>query len=155
MMSLVALAWLAASMAASQAERSADVAALEEAKLRTWPALYRANDADGLAQFLADGFVQFSDDGSIETKEQAVTWLRANKWANANNDFRYEITRIAFYGPDTANVFGVGSFNGKAADGSACRMRYTSSNIFIRQAPGWKPIFSHTTAAACASEEKG
>ncbi len=148
-MSLAALALFAAG--ASPAD---DRAALEEAKLRTWPTLYRTNDADGLANFLADGFVQFSDDGSIETKEQAVAWVRSNKWANANNDFRYEISRIAFYGPDTANVFGVGSYDGKAADGSACRMRYTSSNIFIRDKLRWRPIFSHTTAAACESKDK-
>jgi ketosteroid isomerase-like protein len=148
-MSLAVLALFAAG--ASPAD---DRAALEEAKLRTWPTLYRTNDADGLANFLADGFVQFSDDGSIETKEQAVAWVRSNKWANANNDFRYEISRIAFYGPDTANVFGVGSYDGKAADGSACRMRYTSSNIFIRDKLRWRPIFSHTTAAACESKDK-
>jgi ketosteroid isomerase-like protein len=148
-MSLAVLALFAAG--ASPAD---DRAALEEAKLRTWPTLYRTNDADGLANFLADGFVQFSDDGSIETKEQAVAWVRSNKWANANNDFRYEISRIAFYGPDTANVFGVGSYDGKAADGSACRMRYTSSNIFIRDKLRWRPIFSHTTAAACGSKDK-
>ena len=131
-----------------------DRAALEEAKLRTWPALYRASDADGLADFLADGFVALSDDGSTETKEQAVAWLRANKWDNADNDFRYDISQIAQYGPGTANVFGVGSFNGKAADGSPCRMRYTSSNIFVRQQSRWKPIFSHTSAAACAPKDR-
>jgi ketosteroid isomerase-like protein len=141
-------------LAATTALSPADRAALEEAKLRTWPALYRANDADGLAAFLADGFVAFSDDGSIETKEQAVAWLRTNKWANADNDFRYEITRIDHYNAETANVFGVGSFNGKASDGTACRMRYTSSNIFLRQQARWKPIFSHTSAASCASKDK-
>ena len=145
---------LLAAMAVQADSRTADRAALEEAKLRTWPALYRTNDADGLAAFLADGFVAFSDDGTMETKEQAVAWLRSNKWANANNDFRYNITQIAFYGEDAANVFGVGSFNGKDSDGSACRMRYTSSNVFVRQQSKWKPIFSHTSASACASKDK-
>jgi ketosteroid isomerase-like protein len=146
------LALLAAT--AAQADgHGADHALLEEAKLRTWPGLYRANDADGLADFLAEGFVAFSADGSVETKEQAVAWLRSNKWANADNDFRYDITRIAFYGADLANVFGVGSFNGKAGDGSACRMQYTSSNVFVRQQARWKPIFSHTSTAACASKD--
>jgi ketosteroid isomerase-like protein len=146
---MIGLALIALLVASPETDRTA----LEEAKLRTWPALYRANDANGLADFLADGFVAFSDDGSVETKEQAVAWLRANKWANADNDFRYAITNIAYYGRDTANVFGVGSFNGKAGDGSVCRMRYTSSNIFVRQHARWRPIFSHTSAAACANKD--
>jgi ketosteroid isomerase-like protein len=140
---------LAAAAAQANDGRAADRAALEEAKLRTWPALYKASDADGLAQFLADGFVEFSDDGSRETKAQAVEWLRKNKWSGAGNGFRYDITAIAFYGPDTANVYGIGSFDGKAADGTACRMRYTSSNIFVRQGARWRPTFSHTSGRSC------
>ena len=139
---------LAPSHAASP-HRESDIAALREAKLKAWPGFYRANDADGLAAFLADGFVALSDDGSTETKEQAVAWVRANKWGNAENDFRYDISDIAFYGADTANVYGMGSFNGTGPDG-ACRMRYTSANIFIRQAGRWRPAFSHTSRAACA-----
>ena len=129
-----------------------DIAALQEAKLRTWPALYKANDAEGLAAFLADGFVAFSDDGSTETKEQAVDWLRKNKWGGAENGFRYDIASITFHGADTANVYGIGSFDGKAEDGTACRMQYTSSNIFVRQGSRWKAAFSHTAGGACAKK---
>jgi ketosteroid isomerase-like protein len=151
MMVGVALAFLVAIAPAPHAvlpNRAADIAALREAKLRAWPALYRTNDADGLMAFLADGFVALSDDGSTQTKEQAVAWVRANKWMNAENNFRYDISDIAFYGTDTANVYGVGSFNGTGSDG-ACRMRYTSANIFVRQGTRWRPAFSHTSKAAC------
>jgi ketosteroid isomerase-like protein len=143
---LLALALLTAS--------PADVSALRTAKLEEWPRYYRTNDADGLAGFLADGFVALSDDGSIDTKADAVAWVRNNKWAHAENAFRYEIKDIAFYGSDTANVYGVGSFDGKSADGSACRMRYTSANIFVREGGRWKPKFSHTSKAACAAKDK-
>ncbi len=136
---------------AAAPDHSADMAALREAKLKAWPDFYRRNDADGLAAFLADGFVALSDDGSLETKEQAVAWVRANKWANADNDFRYDISDIVFCGADTANVYGVGSFNGKDPTG-ACRMQYTSANIFVRQGARWRPAFSHTSRAACAPQ---
>lgn len=135
-------------------DRAADLAALREAKLNAWPGYYRTNDADGLAAFLADGFVAMGDDGSTETKGDVVAWVRANKWANAANAFRYDIKDIAFYGPDTANVYGVGSFDGKGADGTACRMRYTSANIFVREGGRWKPKFSHTSKAACAAKDR-
>lgn len=133
-------------------ERASDVAALRNAKLNAWPNYYKANDADGLAAFLADGFVALSD-GSSETKDQVVAWVRANKWAGGSNAFRYDIQDIAFYGPDIANVYGVGSFDGKGADGGACRMRYTSANIFVRDGGRWKPKFSHTSKAACAAKD--
>lgn len=122
----------------------ADIAALREAKLEAWPRYYRENDADGLNDFLAKGFVALSDDGGIETREQAVAWVRANKWANAENKFRYDIKDIVFYGNDTANVYGIGSFDGKD-----CRMTYTSANIFVRESGRWRPKFSHTSKAAC------
>lgn len=140
-------------LAAADDGRSVDRAALEEAKLRTWPTLYRTNDADGLANFLADGFVAMSDDGSLETKGQVVAWLRTNKWSGGQSNFSYKIAAISFYGPDTANVYGVGSFDGKATDGSACRMRYTSANIFVKQGERWRPSFSHTARPACAAKE--
>jgi ketosteroid isomerase-like protein len=144
---------LAASLALATAGSAADIAALRNAKLQDWARFYRTNDADGLSRFLADGFVALSDDGSVETKDQAVAWVRANKWANADNDFRYEIRDIVFYGPNTANVYGTGSFNGKGADGAACRMRYTSANIFVRDGARWRPAFSHTSKAACAAKD--
>jgi ketosteroid isomerase-like protein len=126
----------------------ADIDAITKAKLTDWPAYYKANDADGLANFLADGFVALSDDGSSETKEQVVAWVRANKWAGGDNGFSYKISDIAFYGPDVANVYGVGSYNAKD-----CRMRYTSANIFVRDGGRWKPKFSHTSAAACEKDK--
>ncbi len=134
-------------------DRSGDIAALREAKLNAWPGYYRANDAEGLAAFLADGFVALSDDGSTEAKADVVAWVRANKWTNAQNAFRYDIKDIAFYGPDIANVYGVGSFDGKAPDGAACRLRYTSANIFVRDGGRWKPKFSHTSKAVCAAKD--
>jgi ketosteroid isomerase-like protein len=140
-------------LAAAIEDRAADIAALREAKLNAWPGYYRANDPDGLAAFLADGFVALSDDGSSETKAEVVAWVRANKWAGGSNGFRYDIKDIAFYSENIANVYGVGSFDGKAADGSACRMRYTSANIFVREGGRWKPKFSHTSKAACAAKD--
>lgn len=145
-MTLVALAMMLATPSASPAS---DIAALREAKLVAWPGFYRRNDANGLARFLADDFVQLSHDGSTETKAQAVAWVRANKWSNSFNNFRYEIKDIVFYARNTANVFGTGSFDGKGADGAACRMQYTSANIFVRQGAGWRPRFSHTSKPAC------
>ena len=151
----LALVLAFASAAAPAApSRAADVTALREAKLNSWPGFCRNNDADGLAAFLADGFVALSDDGGTETKDQAVAWVRSNEWANAANDFRYEISDIAFYGADTANVYGIGSFNGTGA-GGPCRMRYTSANIFVRQGARWRPAFSHTSRAACAPKGQG
>lgn len=149
----VVIATLLLLLGASAPERAGDVAALREAKLNAWPAYYKANDADGLAAFLADGFVALSDDGSSETKDQVVAWVRANKWTGGSNAFRYDIKDIAFYGPDIANVYGVGSFDGEGADGAACRMRYTSANIFVRESGRWKPKFSHTSKAACAAKD--
>ena len=140
---------MALALAAPAADRAADIAALRQAKLTAWPAYYRNNDAEGLAAFLADGFVAFSDDGSQESKAEVVSWVRANKWANANNEFRYTIRDIAFYGPDIANIYGIGSFNGKD-----CRMQYTSANLFVRDDGRWKPKFSHTSRAACVPKEK-
>jgi len=142
-------------LATASPDRAVDVAALREAKLTAWPSFYRSNDADGLAGILADGFVALSDDGSSETKTEIVAWVRSNKWAGAANGFRYEIKDIAFYSDDIANVYGVGSYDGKAADGGACRMRYTSANIFVREQGRWKPKFSHTSKAACAAEPTG
>ena len=48
-------------------------------------------------------------------------------------------------GPVTLSL-AVGSF-----DGEGCRMQYTSSNIFVHQAGRWRPAFSHTSDAVCAS----
>ena len=142
------LAYLLAAAVAQSAE-GADIAALTRAKLTEWPAYYKANDADGLAGFLADGFVALGDDGSSETKEQVVAWVRSNKWAGGDNGFSYAIKDIAFYGPDVANVYGVGSFNAKE-----CRMRYTSANIFVRDGQRWRPKFSHTSTATCQKDNK-
>jgi hypothetical protein len=127
----------------------ADVAALMRAKLTEWPEFYRTNNADGLANFLADGFVALSDDGTTETRAQVVAWVRANKWPGGDNGFSYAISDIVFYGPDVANVYGVGSYN---AD--KCRMRYTSANIFVRDGTRWRPKFSHTSTAACDKDSK-
>lgn len=138
---------------ATMADRTADIAALRDAKLRAWPAFYRDNDADGLQAFLADGFVVLSDDGSTETKPEVVAWVRANKWANAQGNFRYDIKDIVFYGADTANVYGAGSFDGKAPGGETCRMRYTSANIFVRERGRWRPKFSHASKAACGPRD--
>lgn len=137
--------------AAAEPALAADIVALREAKLRAWPGFYRENDAAGLQAFLADGFVALSDDGSTEAKPEVVAWVRANKWTNAQASFRYDIKDIAFYDADTANVYGVGSFDGKGPDGAACRLRYTSTNIFVREGGQWKPKFSHTSKAACTT----
>jgi hypothetical protein len=136
-------------LAAATASVADDRAALTKAKLQDWPGYYKANDADGLADFLADGFIALSDDGSSETKDEVVAWVRTNKWGGADNGFSYQISDIAFYGPDVANVYGVGSYNTKE-----CRMRYTSANIFVRDGTRWRPKFSHTSAATCEKDEK-
>ena len=148
---MILFAILAAAIA-QPADRAADIAALRAAKLQSWPGFYRENDADGLANFLADGFIALSDDGSTETKSDVIAWVRSNKWAGSDNGFRYYIKDIAFHSADVANVYGVGSFDGKADDGKACRLRYTSSNIFVRQGGRWRPSFSHTSKAACMKE---
>jgi len=148
---LIAAPAMAAALAsAPPADRAADIAALTEAKLMDWPRYYRENDADGLDAFLADGFVAFDSDGTVETKAQAVDWVRNNKWQNADNRFRYDIAEISFHSDDVANVYGVGSFDGTGPSGR-CRMRYTSSNIFVRQSGRWRPAFSHTSDAVCAA----
>jgi len=134
--------------AAAASDRGADIAALTEAKLNAWPAYYRNSDGDGLSAFLADGFVHIDGDGRMETKAEAVAWVRANRWDNANNGFRYEIRDIAFYSDDIANVYGTGSYNGAGAD--RCRMIYMSANIFVRQQGRWRPMFSQTSNPACA-----
>jgi ketosteroid isomerase-like protein len=139
---------LLAAAAAAPADRADDIAALRQAKIHAWPGYYRRKDADGLAAFLADGFVALSHDGTRETKADAVAWVRANDWPNASNNFRYDIASIDFYAEDVANVYGSGSF-----DGEECRMRYTSANMFMRDGGRWKPIFSHTSRAACAPKE--
>lgn len=130
-------------------QRAADIAALTDAKLRMWPGYYRNNDAVGLEAFLADNFVQFSESGNVETKAAAVAWVRTNRWTNAQRDFRYDIRSIVFLSDDVANVYGVGSFD--RAGGPACRMTYTSANIFVRQGGRWRPAFSHVSDPACAA----
>lgn len=133
--------------------RSADIAALTEAKLVLWPKYYRENDADGLAGFLADGFVNFGDDGSRETKSEAVAWVRANKWGEAEKGFKYTISEIVFYDDDVANVYGIGRYDGNGPDGP-CRLAYTSANMFVRQDGRWKAAFSHTSASRCETQAK-
>ena len=145
-LSLVALVLGAAP--ALVADRSADIAALTEAKLVLWPKFYRESDADGLAGFLADEFVNFSDDGSRETKEEAIAWVRANKWDGAEHGFEYTISGIIFHGDDVANVYGIGRHDGYGPD-VPCRMAYTSANIFVRHGGRWKAAFSHTSASKC------
>ena len=148
-MTMLALLPLALAAAPVAADRAADIAALTEAKLNAWPRYYREQDADGLATFLADDFVALSDDGARERKDQVVAWLRTHPWAGSENGFRYEIKDIVFYGADTANVYGVGRFDGRNEAGP-CRMAYTSANIFVRQQGRWRAAFSHTSAARCA-----
>jgi hypothetical protein len=139
-------------LAASALDVDGETEALTKAKLETWPRLYRENDHEGLAAFLSDGFVALQPDGSVETKEQAVAWVRDNKWTNAQQNFRYEITAIRFYGLNTANVYGVGSMDGSGPSGR-CRLRYTSANIFVREGGRWRPSFSHTSKPACHTEK--
>ena len=145
---IIVLALLAS---ASAAQRTDDRAALRQAKIEDWPGYYRRNDHKGLARFLADGFIHIEGDGTTETKAQAVEWVRTNQWTNAQNDFRYDIGEIVFYATDVANVYGVGSFNGRGS-AEPCRMRYSSSNIFVRRSGRWHPIFSQTTKPACAPD---
>ena len=135
---------MAALLIAGEEDRSADIAALTDAKLNLWPNYYRRNDGDGLAGFLADEFVAFADDGSVDTKKGAVDFARSSKWEIGERNFRYEISRIDFYSADVANIFGVGRY-----DGESCRMAYTSANIFVRRDGRWRPTFSHTSAARC------
>jgi hypothetical protein len=132
-------------------DRRADIAALTEAKLNSWPGFYRSGDGDGLTNFLADGFIHIDGDGAIETKAEAVQWVRTNRWDNGGRDFRYQISDIAFYSADIANVYGTGTYNGAGPDGP-CRMSYMSSNVFLRQQGHWRPIFSQTSSARCIAQ---
>jgi ketosteroid isomerase-like protein len=132
--------------------READIETLTEAKEVAWNGFYRRRDAEGLADFLADGFILLNPDGTKESKADAVAYVRDNEWPGASSNFEYKVTAIEFYGPDTANVFGQGLFD-SSEEGEQCRMRYTSSNIFVRQGDGWHPIFSHTSPAYCPAEE--
>ena len=91
-------------MAAGEPDRAVDIAALTKAKEVDWNGYYRRQDADGLARFLEDDFVHFQADGTIETKDQAVDWVRNNSW-DVGGTFKYVVSDIAFYGPDTANVY--------------------------------------------------
>lgn len=131
----------------AEEQQQIDIEALTVAKLEMWPRLYRENDAEGLGRFLADGFVAMQPDGSTESKADAVAWVRANKWTNAQKNFRYEIKAITFYAPDLANVYGIGSF-----DRDECRAAYSSANIFVRQDGRWRPKFSHTSQPSCIKD---
>ncbi len=128
----------------SAGDRDADIAALRAAKLEAWPRFYREQDWQGLQAFLADGFVAVQPDGSVETREQAVAWVRDNAWANVDNNFVYTIRSIDFYGPDVANVHGTGRFNT-----TECRKAYQSANIFVREGGRWRAKFSQTTDSTC------
>ena len=144
---------IAALLMTGEPDRSADIAALTDAKLNLWPNFYRKNDADGLAAFLTDDFVAFSDDGSVETKQSAVDFARQGEWTVGDHNFRYEIKRIDFYAADVANVYGIGRYDG-ATERGPCRMAYTSTNIFVRHDGRWKPKFSHTSASQCEPAAK-
>lgn len=125
-------------------DRAADISELTRVKEVDWNGYYRRRDVAGLDAFLADGFIHFTSDGSIESKQDALDYVRENEWPGAANNFAYKVTDIQFYGADYANVFGVGSF-----DGAECRMDYVSSNVLKRGEDGWHPMFSHSSPAFC------
>lgn len=140
---------LASPALAAPPDRASDEAELRRMKLELWPGFYRRQDADGLAAFLSDDFVAQQPDGVLERKADAVAWVRANPWTNAQRDFRYRIDAVAFYSDDLANIYGVGSF--ADADCAGGRRAYSSANLFRREAGGWRALFSHTSATACAA----
>lgn len=148
----ISISLLAAALGAAQPVQAGEAALLTRMKEQDWNGFYRRRDADGLNVFLHPDFVLLNSDGSTEGRADAVAYVRENEWPGAANRFQYKVTRVQLLSPDTANVFGAGTFDGSDAKGK-CRMRYTSSNIFKRDGGTWRPIFSHTSDAACIREE--
>lgn len=129
-------------------DRDADIKALTEAKVQTWRALYRNNDAEGLANFLNDDFVFIPGDGDALTKKDEVDYLANNK-TNMADDFLYHVDDIVFTGPDTAIVYGKGHSTRTNDAGEPCKHTYWSSNTFKRVDGRWRPSFSHVSGAKC------
>lgn len=140
---MVALAFATAApaFAAPCGEREA---ALREAKLVTWPKLYRTRDSKGLANFLAEGFVSMAADGTLTTRAEEVAWVAANPWQP--QDFRYTITRIDCPAPGVGVVLGKGQ-SVRAGEGSKFAQSYVSSNLFVYQGGRWRAAMSHVSGA--------
>lgn len=139
---------MACTQAPNTPDRDADIKAITEAKVQTWRALYRNNDAEGLANFLNDDFVFIPGDGNAQTKKDEVDYLTNNK-TNIPDDFLYHVDDIVFTGSDTAIVYGKGHSTRTNDAGEPCKHTYWSSNTFKRVEGRWRPSFSHVSGAKC------
>ena len=93
---LVALGACTSVPSATQADLEQEEAVLRALKSDTWPGLYAANDADGLAAFLADDFVLIG--GGVRTRADEVNWMRENSVSSASAKLR---TISVFASPGT------------------------------------------------------
>jgi len=143
---LVALGACTSVPSVTQADLEQEEAVLRALKSDTWPGLYAANDADGLAAFLADDFVLIG--GGVRTRTDEVNWMRENSW-DGPADFVFEVDDVIFLTPDSALVYGRGLSTRMAEDGTPCRHSYMSSNTLRRTDDGWHPVSSHVSDATC------
>jgi ketosteroid isomerase-like protein len=134
-------------------DRDADIVALTHAKKVTWRELYDAQDADGLAAFLADDFILIAG-GNFTPKAEEVDWLRNNSWAGPE-DFVYAIEDIVFITDDAAIIYGRGSSTRTGEDGTPCAHTYISSNTLRREGDKWHPVSSHVSDSKCEPIKSG
>jgi len=135
-------------------DRAQDIETLREVKLVQWPAFYKNNDADGLANFLHEDFVFIQNDGSLSTYAEEVDWVRNNPWSgDANDDFVYHIKDIQFPSDDVAMIYGEGTSTRKTEEGQPCAHSYWSSNTLKRVDARWRPTFSHVSGSQCTPLE--
>jgi len=52
-----------------------------------------------------------------------------------------------------AVVYGHGDSTRETEDGQPCHHNYWSSNTFIKQEGGWRPVFSHVSGVTCTQLE--
>lgn len=139
------------SMPAAAASCGKDEAALREAKVVTWPELYRRQDTDGLAAFLAESFIMVSPDGNVSTRAEEIAWVAKHPWQP--HQFSYTITRIDCPSPDVALIIGNGRSVRRDENGRVVVHSYASSNLFLLQSGRWRAAMSHVSGETSKRNE--
>lgn len=123
---------------------------LREAKVVTWPDLYRRGDTEGLARFLAADFVSIGPDGTVSTAAQEIAWLKEHPWQP--QEFRYTITRIDCPTTHVAVIVGAGRSVQTNENGHKIVHGYSSSNVFVLDGVSWRAVVSHVSGESSKPE---
>ena len=108
----------------------------------SWRNAVLTGDAAIMDKLLADDYIGISANGTLQTKEDALTWLR-NRQRHITNLVLSD-SRVRFYGT-TALVTSFSHVTGTNAEGEALGdFRYT--HVYVRDAQGkWKMVSSEVS----------